>query len=45
MKKLKQQFLEVSDALALGNPAIIEKDYWVVALLAELEVLSVETHK
>jgi len=45
MKKLKQQFLEVSDALALGNPAIIEKDYWVVALLAELEALSVETHK
>lgn len=45
MKKLKQQFLEVSDALALGNPAIIEKDYWVVALLAELETLSVETHK
>lgn len=37
MKKLKQQFLEVSDALALGNPAIIEKDYWVVALLSELE--------
>lgn len=36
MKKLKQQFLEVSDVLELGNPAIIEKDYWVVALLAEL---------
>ncbi|UTZ39883.1 nucleotidyl transferase AbiEii/AbiGii toxin family protein (plasmid) [Vibrio campbellii] len=36
MNTLKQQFLEVSDALELGNPAIIEKDYWVVALLAEL---------
>ncbi|MFA0338110.1 nucleotidyl transferase AbiEii/AbiGii toxin family protein [Vibrio breoganii] len=45
MKKLKQQFLEVSDALALGNPAIIEKDYWVVALLAELEKLTFETHQ
>lgn len=45
MKKLKQQFLEVSDALALGNPAIIEKDYWIVALLAELEKLTFETHQ
>ncbi|MGF1762655.1 nucleotidyl transferase AbiEii/AbiGii toxin family protein [Aliivibrio kagoshimensis] len=45
MKKLKQQFLEVSDALALGNPAVIEKDYWVVALLAELEKLTFETHQ
>lgn len=36
MNTLKQQFLEVSDALELGNPAIIEKDYWVVALLGEL---------
>ncbi|AEH16437.1 nucleotidyl transferase AbiEii/AbiGii toxin family protein [Shewanella baltica] len=45
MKKLKQQFLEVSDALALGNPAIIEKDYWVVALLSELEQLTFETHQ
>lgn len=45
MKKLKNQFLEVSDALALGNPAIPEKDYWVVALLAELEKLSFDTHQ
>ncbi|ASA57670.1 nucleotidyl transferase AbiEii/AbiGii toxin family protein [Vibrio gazogenes] len=45
MKKLKEQFLEVSDALALGNPAIIEKDYWVVALLAALEHLTFETHQ
>ncbi|MCL1125034.1 hypothetical protein [Shewanella surugensis] len=37
MKKLKQQFLEVSDVLVFGNPAIIEKGYWVVALLVELE--------
>ena len=27
--KLKKQFLEVSDALDLGNPSIPEKDYWV----------------
>ncbi len=45
MDKLKQQFLEVSDALELGNPAIIEKDYWVVALLSQLETLTFETHQ
>jgi predicted nucleotidyltransferase component of viral defense system len=45
MKKLKQQFLEVSDALELGNPAIIEKDYWVVALLAELAEATPEHHQ
>ncbi|PQJ85112.1 nucleotidyl transferase AbiEii/AbiGii toxin family protein [Aliivibrio sifiae] len=44
MEKLKQQFLEVSDALELGNPAIIEKDYWVVALLAELTKVSLGHH-
>ncbi|HGO5291410.1 TPA: nucleotidyl transferase AbiEii/AbiGii toxin family protein [Photobacterium damselae subsp. damselae] len=45
MNKLKHQFLEVSDALALGNPAIIEKDYWVVALLAQLEKLTIDSHQ
>ena len=45
MKKLKQQFLEVSDALALGNPAIIEKDFWVVALLVELKCVILESHQ
>ena len=45
MEKLKQQFLEVSDALELGNPAIIEKDYWVVALLAELAKVSPVNHQ
>lgn len=44
MEKLKQQFLEVSDALELGNPAIIEKDYWVVALLSELTKVSLNHH-
>lgn len=37
ISKLKNQFLEVSDALKLGNPSIAEKDYWVVSLLAMLE--------
>ena len=45
MNTLKQQFLEVSDALELGNPAIIEKDYWVVTLLAELAKVSPEHHQ
>ncbi len=45
MEKLKQQFLEVSDALELGNPAIIEKDYWVVALLAELAEIESDSHQ
>lgn len=45
MEKLKQQFLEVSDALALGNPAIIEKDYWVVALLSELAKVKINSHQ
>ncbi len=45
MNALKQQFLEVSDALELGNPAIIEKDFWVVTLLAELAKVSPEYHQ
>ncbi|MFV0448049.1 MAG: nucleotidyl transferase AbiEii/AbiGii toxin family protein [Vibrio sp.] len=45
MKNLKLQFLEVSDVLELGNPAIIEKDFWVVALLAELEKMKFDTHQ
>lgn len=45
MNTLKQQFLEVSDALELGNPAIIEKDYWVVTLLAVLAKVSPEHHQ
>ncbi|OEE70911.1 pyrophosphatase [Enterovibrio norvegicus FF-33] len=45
MEKLKQQFLEVSDALELGNPAIIEKDYWVVALLVELAKTAQKSHQ
>ncbi|EHU9517273.1 nucleotidyl transferase AbiEii/AbiGii toxin family protein [Vibrio vulnificus] len=45
MNTLKQKFLEVSDALELGNPAIVEKDFWVVALLAELAKVSPEYHQ
>jgi hypothetical protein len=37
-------FLDVSDALGMGNPAIVEKDYYVVALLKLLSVLSSDTH-
>lgn len=37
-------FLDVSDALGLGNPAIVEKDYYVVALLKLLSELSSDTH-
>lgn len=43
--KLKKQFLEVSDALELGNPSIIEKDYWVVSLLTILENVASEHHQ
>ena len=43
--KLKKQFLEVSDALELGNPSITEKDYWVVSLLAMLENVESEHHQ
>ena len=45
MKKLKINFLEVSDAFIIGNPAIPEKDYWVVALLAQLVTLNFDTHQ
>lgn len=43
--KLKKQFLEVSDALELGNPSITEKDYWVVSLLVMLENVESEHHQ
>ncbi|WCE32687.1 nucleotidyl transferase AbiEii/AbiGii toxin family protein [Vibrio sp. SCSIO 43137] len=45
MPKLKKQFLEVSDAIELGNPSITEKDYWVVSLLAMLESVESEHHQ
>ncbi len=45
ISKLKKQFLEISDALELGNPSITEKDYWVVSLLAMLESVQNENHQ
>jgi predicted nucleotidyltransferase component of viral defense system len=45
ISKLKKQFLEISDALELGNPSIPEKDYWVVSLLAMLENVNSEHHR
>jgi len=37
-------FLDVADALGMGNPAIVEKDYYVVALLKLLsEFLLIRT--
>lgn len=38
-------FLDVSDAMGMGNPAIIDKDYYVVALLKLLSELSSDTHQ
>lgn len=40
----KNTFIEVSDALKMGNPAIVEKDYYVVALLKLLAEFSFDTH-
>jgi hypothetical protein len=37
-------FLDVSDTLGMGNPAIVEKDYYVVALLKLLSELPSDTH-
>uniref|UniRef100_UPI0036DF8AE3 nucleotidyl transferase AbiEii/AbiGii toxin family protein n=1 Tax=Photorhabdus sp. RM322S TaxID=3342825 RepID=UPI0036DF8AE3 len=33
LDQLKKEFTEVAFALGINNPAIIEKDYWVVHLL------------
>jgi predicted nucleotidyltransferase component of viral defense system len=37
-------FIEVADALGMGNPAIVEKDYYVVELLKIISNLTFETH-
>lgn len=37
-------FNDVADALNMGNPAIVEKDYYVVMLLSALSTLSSDTH-
>lgn len=37
-------FVDVADAIGLGNPAIVEKDYYVVQLLKIISSLSFEYH-
>lgn len=38
-------FIDVADAIGLGNPAIVEKDYYVVQLLKLISRLELEHHK
>ncbi len=38
-------FVDVADAIGLGNPAIVEKDYYVVQLLKLISVLELEYHR
>jgi predicted nucleotidyltransferase component of viral defense system len=37
-------FVDVANALGLGNPAIVEKDYYVVQLLQQISALELECH-
>ena len=37
-------FLDVSDTLGMGNPTIVEKDYYVVELLKLLSEWSSDSH-
>lgn len=37
-------FVDVANALGLGNPAIVEKDYYVVQLLLQISALELEYH-
>lgn len=38
-------FVDVADAIGLGNPAIVEKDYYVVQLLQLISALELEYHQ
>ena len=38
-------FVDVADAIGLGNPAIVEKDYYVVQLLKYLSIIEFEHHR
>lgn len=38
-------FVDVADAIGLGNPAIVEKDYYVVQLLKHLSIIELEYHQ
>lgn len=37
-------FVDIANALGLGNPAIVEKDYYVVQLLQHIVSLEFEYH-
>lgn len=37
-------FVDIADTLGLGNPAIVEKDYYVVQLLQHIANLELEYH-
>lgn len=38
-------FVDIADAIGLGNPAIVEKDYYVVQLLQLISVIEFEYHR
>lgn len=38
-------FVDVADAIGLGNPAIVEKDYYVVQLLKLISAIELEYHE
>jgi len=38
-------FADVADAIGLGNPAIVEKDYYVVQLLKLINGLTLPLHR
>lgn len=38
-------FLDVADAIGLGNPSIVEKDYYVVQLLRLITQLRLPYHQ
>ena len=38
-------FVDVADAIGLGNPAIVEKDYYVVQLLKLISEIELEYHQ
>ena len=45
MLKLTERFAEVADALGIGATSIVEKDYYVVELLALLHPLRFDSHQ
>ena len=45
MKFDSSLFVDVADALGLGNAAVVEKDYYVVQLLQQIAVLELPYHQ